>query len=222
MLRMRGRSIYFQKPRNNFRRAGMFGVRRRFGTMTALRSDEFMNHVLHDWEDMVYRLALSQTREPADASDVCQETFISLLKDATVFQDDEHLKAWLIRVTVNRCNQLRRTASRHRTQPLPDDETLLPHTPSASAALMASEVWRVLDTLPRKYRAVVHLHYVEGYSTEEIAEIMKCRPATVRSRLHRARAQLKTLLEQEESHEAYADGRVPCFDGGSREPECGA
>lgn len=136
--------------------------------MADLRSDEFMNHALRDWEDMVYRLALSQTREPADASDVCQETFISLLKDATVFQDDEHLKAWLIRVTINRCNQLRRTASRHRTQPLPDDETLLPKTPPASAALMANEVWRVLDTLPPKYRAVVHLHYVEGYSTEEI------------------------------------------------------
>ena len=99
-----------------------------------------------------------------------------------MFQDDEHLKAWLIRVTINRCNQLRRTASRHRTQPLPDDETLLPKTPPASAALMANEVWRVLDTLPPKYRAVVHLHYVEGYSTEEIAEIAKCRPSTVRSR----------------------------------------
>ena len=120
--------------------------------MADLRSDEFMNHALRDWEDMVYRLALSQTREPADASDVCQETFISLLKDATVFQDDEHLKAWLIRVTINRSNQLRRTASRHRTQPLPDDETLLPKTPPASAALMANEVWRVLDTLPPKYR----------------------------------------------------------------------
>ena len=200
----------------------MFGVRRRLETMADLRSDEFMNHALRDWEDMVYRLALSQTREPADPSDVCQETFISLLKDATVFQDDEHLKAWLIRVTINRCNQLRRTASRHRTQPLPDDETLLPKTPPASAALMANEVWRVLDTLPPKYRAVVHLHYVEGYSTEEIAEIAKCRPSTVRSRLRRARAQLKTLIEQEESHEAVADGRVSCFDGGNREPEYGA
>lgn len=190
--------------------------------MTAMRSDEFMNHALHDWEDMVYRLALSQTHEPADAGDICQETFISLLKDATVFQDDEHLKAWLIRVTINRCNQLHRTTSRHRTQPLPDDETLLPHTPSASAALLVNELWRTLDTLPRKYRTVVHLHYVEGYSTEEIAEIMKCRPATVRSRLYRARAQLKTLLEQEESHETIADQRVSRFDGRDQEPEYGA
>ncbi len=53
-----------------------------------------------------------------------------------------------------------------------------PKTPPASPALMANEVWRVLDTLPPKYRAVVHLHYVEGYSTEEIAEIAKCRPST--------------------------------------------
>ena len=102
--------------------------------MADLRSDEFMNHALRDWEDMVYRLALSQTREPADASDVCQETFISLLKDATVFQDDEHLKAWLIRVTINRCNQLRRTASRHRTQPLPDVKRCFPKRPGIGRA----------------------------------------------------------------------------------------
>lgn len=146
-----------------------------------------MHHALHDWEDMVYRLALSQVREPADAGDVCQEVFISLLKDATEFQDDEHLKAWLIRVTVNRCNQLHRSATRHRTQPLPENEALLPRSPSASDALMANELWRTLEQLPRKHRAAVHLHYVEGYSTDEIAEIMHCRPATVRSRLHRAR-----------------------------------
>ncbi len=181
-----------------------------------------MHHALHEWEDMVYRLALSQTHEPADASDICQETFISLLKDVTVFRDDEHLKAWLIRVAINRCHQLRRTASRHRTQPLPDDESLLPTSPAASEALLANDVWRVLGTLPQKYRAVVHLHYVEGYATEEIAEILKCRPATVRSRLHRARAQLKTLLEQEESREQIADGRVSCFDGRGQEPEFGA
>lgn len=189
---------------------------------TTLRSDEFMHHALHEWEDMVYRLALSQTHEPADASDICQETFISLLKDVTVFRDDEHLKAWLIRVAINRCHQLRRTASRHRTQPLPDDESLLPTSPAASEVLLANDVWRVLGTLPQKYRAVVHLHYVEGYATEEIAEILKCRPATVRSRLHRARVQLKTLLEQEESREQIADGRVSCFDGRGQEPEFGA
>ena len=185
--------------------------------MTALRTDEFMQRALRDWEDMVYRLALGQTGRPADASDVCQETFISLLKDTTAFQDDEHLKAWLIRVTVNRCKQLHRTAARHRTQQLPDDEALLPHAPAASDALLSSEVWRVLESLPQKYRAPVHLYYYEGYSTEEIAEILQCRPATVRSRLHRARTQMKSLMEEEEgSHEQFADGRVSCFDGSGR------
>lgn len=193
-----------------------------FGIMTTLRSDEFMNRALRDWEDLVYRLALGQTQSPADASDVCQEVFISLLKDSTLFQDDEHLKAWLIRVTINRCRQLHRTMTRHRTQPLPDDDALLPTAPAAPAALQSSDVWRLLQGLSQKHRAVMNLHYVEGYSTEEIAEIMKCRPATVRSRLHRARAQLKTLFEQEESHEELADRRIPCFDGGSKEPECGA
>ena len=190
--------------------------------MTALRSDEFMHRALRDWEDMVYRLALSQTRAPADAGDVCQEVFISLLKDVTAFQDDEHLKAWLIRVTVNRCNQLHRSLARRRTQPLPDDEALLPQSPAASEELMANELWRTLERLPPKHRAAVHLHYVEGYSTEEIAEIMHCRPATVRSRLHRARAQLRTLLEEEDPHEEVASRRVPRLDGAGCDPEFGA
>ncbi|MFR4803661.1 MAG: RNA polymerase sigma factor [Eggerthellaceae bacterium] len=189
--------------------------------MADLRSDEFMNHALRDWEDMVYRPRQARRASPPTQA-MCARNVYQPAEGRNLFQDDEHLKAWLIRVTINRCNQLRRTASRHRTQPLPDDETRLPKTPPASAALMANEVWRVLDTLPPKYRAVVHLHYVEGYSTEEIAEIAKCRPSTVRSRLRRARAQLKTLIEQEESHEAVADGRVSCFDGGNREPEYGA
>ena len=186
------------------------------------RTEEFIAHAMADWGDAVYRLALGQTRSKADAEDVYQDVFMRLYSDTTVFTSDEHLKAWLIRVAINRCHQLRRTASRHRTQPLPDDESLLPTSPAASEALLANDVWRVLGTLPQKYRAVVHLHYVEGYATEEIAEILKCRPATVRSRLHRARAQLKTLLEQEESREQIADGRVSCFDGRGQEPEFGA
>lgn len=190
--------------------------------MAVLRTDEFMQHALHDWEDMVYRLALSQVRNPADAADVCQETFISLLKDATAFQDAEHLKAWLIRVTVNRCKQLHRTAYRHRTQPLSDNETSLPQPPDVSDALLASEVWRALERLPRKYRTPVHLYYYEGYSTDEIAAILRCRPATVRSRLHRARAQLKSLMEEEGFHEQFTDGRVSRLDGSSRKPELGA
>ena len=67
---------------------------------------------------------------------------------------------------------------------------------------MANEVWRVLDTLPPKYRVVVHLHYVEGYSTEEIARIAGCKPSTIRTRLHRARERLRTTLLDEQLEQA--------------------
>lgn len=69
---------------------------------TSTRTEEFIEHVLNEWGGLVYRLALSQTRSPHDADDVAQDVFLRLLHDATPFKDEEHLKAWLIRVTVNR------------------------------------------------------------------------------------------------------------------------
>ena len=157
--------------------------------MADLRSDEFMNHALRDWEDMVYRLALSQTREPADASDVCQETFISLLKDATVFQDDEHLKAWLIRVTLNCLKSHWRAAWRRHDVPLDDR---IPFPAPEERALDEA-----LRRLAPKYRAAVHLYYYEGYSAEEIARMSGEKPSTIRTRLTRARAQLREIMKGE-------------------------
>ena len=137
---------------------------------TNLRSDTFLYDAMERCGDAVYRLALCRLGGRADAEDVYQEVFLRLLRDTTDFRDDEHLKAWLLRVTVNCCNDLRRSAWFRRTAPL-------------EAAL------------PDDLRIVVWLHYVEGYGTDEIAPLVGCRPATVRTRLHRARKKLKLELE---------------------------
>ena len=128
---------------------------------TKLRSDAFLQQAMDTCGDAVYRLALCRLNSRADAEDVYQEVFLRLLRDDTDFRDTEHLKAWLLRVTLSRCADLRRSAWFKRTA-----------------------VW---------------LHYVEGYHTEEIAEMVGCRPATVRTRLHRARKQLRQdhIIEQE-------------------------
>lgn len=152
----------------------------------------------------MYRLALNQTQSPHDADDVCQEVFLRLLKDPTDFKDDEHLKAWLLCVTVNCSRDLHRSAWKRRTEltgtfqdtPLEGEAA----EDEGVRALYGSNVGHALSKLPATTRLIVHLFYYEGYPTEEIARLVRCLPATVRSRLRRARTQLKGLLEQEASH----------------------
>ncbi len=157
-----------------------------------LRSDAFLKDAMERWGDSVYRVALAQTGSPSDADDVYQDVFLRLLENNTSFASDEHLKAWLIRVAINRCHDLERTAWRRRTEPL-ENERIGPETPEA----FQSDIWEVVGALPQDRRIAIHLHYVEGYSTEEIARIVQCKPSTVRTRLHRAREQIRKQLESD-------------------------
>lgn len=159
----------------------------------SLRSDEFLQEAMNQWGDTVHQVAFAQTGAAADADDVYQDVFIRLLKDTTVFETDEHLKAWLLRVTINRCHDLARTPWNRRTGPLQREHASLeaPESPR-------SDIWELVAALPPERRAVINLFYVEGYSTNEIAGILECSPATVRTRLHRARGQLREELERQE------------------------
>ena len=157
---------------------------------TKLRSDAFLQQAMVTCGDAVYRLALCRLNSRADAEDVYQEVFLRLLRGDTDFRDTEHLKAWLLRVTLSRCADLRRSAWFKRTAPMEAAADAAVPEPESS-----SELWQAVHALPDDQRIAVWLHYVEGYRTEEIAEMVGCRPATVRTRLHRARKQLKLDLE---------------------------
>ena len=150
-------------------------------------TDEFINKVLEEYSNMVYRLALSQTKNTADAQDVYQEVFLRLISTNTTFESDEHLKAWLIKVTVNCSHKLFSTAWFRHTVPLEED---IPFETKEN-----SEIYYAVLNLPLKYRTVIHLYYYEGYTLEEIAKILSKNPATVRSQLARARNLLKGKVE---------------------------
>ena len=138
--------------------------------------------------DTVYRLALCRTQSSADTEDVYQEVFLRLWKQPSEDWAGERVKAWLIRTTLNCCADLHRFRLRRPVLSLeevpelaqPDDE--------------ARELWAAVARLPEKLRTAIHLHYAEGYSAEEIAGLLGIPAATVRTRLHRGRKQLKILL----------------------------
>ena len=170
-----------------------------------LRTDEFMERALAAHGGSVYRLALASTRSPAEAQDILQETFVSLLTSATAFQDQEHLRAWLLRVAANRCKMFHRSAWRRRETSAEGLQEATGISPFDQAAeedeglrmvdeLSNHPVWNALAQLPKAQRIAVHLHYVEELPVEQIARITGVPAVTVRTRLHRARNRLRKLL----------------------------
>ena len=145
-----------------------------------------------DWEVFVrthanglFRTALAILGDHAEAEDAVQDTFLKYLEKAP--KDVVNPGGWLMRVLVNGCKSRLRLAWR-RVGPLPD--TLAAPGPEEQEEL------EELFSLPPEDRAVIHLHYYEGWSCDEIGRMLGLRPGTVRSRLARAREKLRRLLTQ--------------------------
>lgn len=138
---------------------------------------------------MLYRLCVVHLGNIADAEDAVQDVFVKYISVMPAFNDAEHEKAWFIRVAINRCHDKRRSKFFKNTVPL---ESIAQLAADSADAEPLEELMR----LPDKYRIPLVLHYVEGYSVKEIADIMELTAATVKVRLHRARAQLKTEIEE--------------------------
>lgn len=142
------------------------------------------------YSDMVYRIALSYTKNYYDAEDIFQNTFYKLLKYDKEFESDEHLKNWLIRVCVNEAKDITRSVWKNRVSSI-DEMVLEPVYRSEET----SEIYNFVMELKPKYRIVIYLHYYEGYSTKEIAKLIGSTDGTVRKRLERARKMLEELIE---------------------------
>ena len=142
------------------------------------------------YRDMIYRVALHWCGHPQEAEDATQDTLLKLCATHRTFADDEHLKSWLIRVTINACHDLRRSVwSRNRTE-LPENLADSFETPQDNA------LYAAVFSLPEKYRVVVLLYYYEDYSIQEISEMIQRNPSTIQTQLERARKKLKMQLEQ--------------------------
>lgn len=152
-----------------------------------IKKEQYMNNIIEKYSNMVYRLAIARTKNKEDAEDVFQDVFLKLSKKLPDFQDETHEKAWLIRVTINLTNNLFQSAHYKRTVPLEEDLRF-------EDEQMSNVYFQVLN-LPMKYRTIIHLFYYEGFSIKEIASILHTNENTVKTRLSRAREQLKHKLE---------------------------
>ena len=155
--------------------------------MTLFCPERELEEVMGRYQTMVFRLAYSYTRSRSDAQDICQEVFLRYFCRRPPFTSEEHRRAWLLRVTVNRCKSHLSSWWVRRTVPL-DDRIPMPEPEY-------QELDEVLRQLPEKDRLVIHLFYYEDCTTREIARMMHCTEGAVRTRLTRARQRLGDLLK---------------------------
>ncbi len=159
---------------------------------TELKTREFKNAICEKYFDMIYKLALSQTKDQGHAEDVTSEVFLKFISSDKDFESEEHIKAWLIRVTLNCSKGVFSSSWFKKTVPL--EETIAAEMPEEE-----SEVYAAVLKLPQKYRAVIHLFYYEELSVGEIAKYLKVNESTVRTQLQRGRNLLKISLEGEDN-----------------------
>ena len=148
-------------------------------------------HAAADRHDPVWNVCITFLKNPADAEDAVQETFLRLLRSAPELGSETHEKAWLIRTTLHRACDMARAAER-RNLPLETAEVLPGgEMPEPSPILSA------VQALPAKYSAVIHLYYYEGYSIKEISKLLQIPLPTVGTRLSRGRERLRQLLKED-------------------------
>lgn len=141
--------------------------------------------------DMVYRLALNWFRQPADAEDAAQEAMLRLWRAGETFTSDDHLRHWLVRVTLNVCKDISRSPWRRRTVPL---ESVCPPEFTVPED---RELYQAVMDLPANYRLPLYLYYFEGYTAGEVGQLLGVKESTVQTRLARARQKLKQQLTEE-------------------------
>ncbi len=143
------------------------------------------------YSDMVYRLAFVRTKSKYESDDILQEVFLRYMKVWKKMQSEEHVKAMLLRITVNCSNS-------HKTSFWQKNTESLSNNLAVSENFSETNVLEEVLKLPLKYRTVIHLHYYCGYSVKEIAEISKLNVSTVKTHLSRARAILKNTIKADD------------------------
>ena len=153
------------------------------------------------WADTILRVAYAWTGNMPDAQDVCQTALLKLLTRPERFPDPDRQRFWILRVTVNCCKDMKKSAWVQRRVSLDaaaDAAATMPE-PGESPVLEA------VLALPEKYRKAIYLRYYEEYGVDEIAALLGCRPAQVSTWLYRGKAKLRTMLGGSNGQECFSD-----------------
>ncbi|WP_025115652.1 RNA polymerase sigma factor [Lysinibacillus fusiformis] len=147
-----------------------------------------VQEIVQTYSDTLIRIAVHQTKNMSEAEDIVQEVYMTLMKQRKSFDHEDHLKAWLIKVTFNKCKDYFKSSRVKKTVPITEEMSFI----AKEEQMVLTEIFE----LNPKERVIVYLHYYEGYTTAEIANLLGMNINTIGSKLRRARMKLKIMLEE--------------------------
>ncbi|MGN7402366.1 RNA polymerase sigma factor [Cytobacillus praedii] len=147
-----------------------------------------VHEIVQTYSDTLIRIAVQQTKNMSEAEDIVQEVFMTLMRQKKLFDNETHLKAWLIKVTFNKCKDYFKSSRVKKTVPITEEMTFI----AKEEQMVLPEIFE----LNQNERVIVYLHYYEGYTTAEIADLLEMKVNTVGSKLRRIRMKLKNILEE--------------------------
>ena len=148
--------------------------------------------VVRTYQNRLYAAAFSACKNPQDAEDAVQDAFLQYWFLHREFESEEHVRAWLLRVAINRAKNRARSFFRRNVVPLEDYMEQLSFEAEEDSGL-----FQAVMALPAKYRLPLYLYYYEGCTVAEVGELLGLKPSTVQTRLARAREKLKAQLKEE-------------------------
>ena len=150
-----------------------------------------LNELVDKYKNNLYAVAFNILKNPDDAEDAVQDTFVQYFSNRKEFETEEHVKAWLIRVAINKAKNINNSFWRRNKVTLDETMETLAYETEESKDLVETVM-----KLPEKYRIAIHLFYFEDYTGKEISEILKTSESNVKVRLSRGRNLLKETLKE--------------------------
>ncbi len=157
---------------------------------------EYFNNIYEEYKEDIFRLALSYTNNYADAEDITINTFLKLYKNINKISNKDHLKRWLLKVSINECKTLSLSSWKKKIVFFKDNEENNIKEEKTENKLLDS-----ISMLSKTERLIIHLFYYEDYKIEEIANLLKKSKASIKTRLYRARLNLKDILKEDLDYE---------------------
>lgn len=154
--------------------------------------DDMFRQKYEKYAKLLFRIAFLHLGNSYDAEDALQNVFMKLLYNSPRFSDEEHEKAWLIRVTQNHCKNMLKSSARKTSCELNEELA----EDKQSDLQRAIDISQKISTLPANYKTAIYLHYYEDMTTEQISKILKISQSAVKMRLKRGRELLKNELEE--------------------------
>ena len=143
-----------------------------------------VQYIVENYGNMLYKLASAQLNNKSDAYDVLQDVMLKIHAVKPKWNDEEHMKAWLLRVVINKSRDYNKSLWNKKTFALDEAFGISVNNPDY-------DLQNVVMNLPEKYRLALYLHYYEGYKISEISKILKVGESGIKKRLVKGREMLK-------------------------------